>query len=293
MTTVAKRLRQARMRAAGAWTRVEAARPRYRSLDVALFAYDRHRLAAGNLLAGALAFRAFLWLVPFTLVTVAGLGFAAAAHAASPGEIAQFGISGYAAQQVATVAAESQRGRWFTLVIGLLALVQASLGAAKGLRVVHAIAWRLPPLGLRRGSLAGLAFLAGATLLLAASAGANWLRARSPGPGLWVVGLVVLVYFAIWLGASRLLPHAAAAPWTAMIPGAVLFAVGVEAIHLFTVLWLSREITHASRTYGSIGVAVSLLGGLYLFGELVVASAMLNASRWERRLRGRQAGPSS
>jgi uncharacterized BrkB/YihY/UPF0761 family membrane protein len=54
------------------------------------------------------------------------------------------------------------------------------------------------------------------------------------------------------------------------------------------VLWLSREIAHASRTYGSLGEAVSLLGGLYLFGWLVVASAMLNASRWERSLQRRR-----
>lgn len=293
MTPVAKRLRRARSRAAGAWTRVEAARPRFRSLDIALFAYDRHRRAAGTLLAGALAFRAFIWLVPFVLVIVAGLGFAAAARAASPSEIARFGVSGYAAQQVATVASESQRGRWFTLTIGLLALVEASLTAAKSLRVVHTIAWRLPPLGLRRNGRAGLTFLAGATLLVAVSAGATWLRTVSPGPGLWVVCLAIIGYFVIWLGASWLLPHAADAPWTAMIPGALLFAAGVEAIHLFMVLWLSREIDHASRTYGSLGVAVSLLGGLYLYGRLVVASAMLNASRWEKRLQGRQAAPRS
>jgi hypothetical protein len=58
--------------------------------------------------------------------------------------------------------------------------------------------------------------------------------------------------------------------------------------HLFTALWLSREIDHASRTYGSLGVAASLLGGLYLFGWLTVASAMLNASRWEKHLQARR-----
>jgi uncharacterized BrkB/YihY/UPF0761 family membrane protein len=277
-----------RARGAAAWARVDDARAHYRSLDIALLTYQRHRLAAGGLLAGALAFRAFIWLVPFALLVVAGLGFAAAAHAASPSEIARFGIGGHVAQNVATVASESLRGRWVTLTIGLFTLVEASLTAAKGLRVAHALAWRLPPLGLRRSGRAGLLFLAGATLLLAASAGANWLRAAAPGPGLWVACLVGVVYFAIWLGASWLLPHAADAPWTAMIPGAALFAVGTEAIHLFSVLWLSREITHASQTYGSLGVAVSLLGGLYLFGWLVVASAMLNASRWERSLQGRR-----
>ena len=82
----------------------------------------------------------------------AGLGFAAAAHAASPSEIARFGIGGYVAQNVATVAGESLRGRRVTLALGLFALLEASLAGAKGLRVAHAVAWRLPPVGLRRGS---------------------------------------------------------------------------------------------------------------------------------------------
>lgn len=282
-----------RVRAGGAaaWARVEDARPRHRSLDIAVLAYRRHQLAAGGLLAGALAFRAFIWLVPFALVVVAGLGFAADAHAASASDIARFGIGGYVAQNVATVAGDSLRGRWVTLALGLFTLLEASLAGAKGLRVAHAVAWRLPPVGLRRGSLAGLLFLAGATLLLATSVGADWLRAVAPGPGLWVALLVGVVYFAIWLGASWLLPHAPEASWTALVPGAVLFAAGIEALHLFTILWLSRQIASASQTYGALGVATSLLGGLYLFGWLVVASAMLNASRWERSLRGRGERP--
>jgi len=56
------------------------------------------------------------------------------------------------AQNVATVAGESLPGRWVTLALGLFALLEASLAGAKALRVAHAVAWRLPPVGLRRGS---------------------------------------------------------------------------------------------------------------------------------------------
>jgi uncharacterized BrkB/YihY/UPF0761 family membrane protein len=269
--------------AAGATVaRIEDARPRFSALDAGIRMYERDRGAGGNLLAGALAFRAFLWLIPFVFVVVAGLGFAAAAGSASPGQIVKrFGVTGYVAQQISSVASQAERGRWLTLAIGLLALFGTSKAAAKGLRAVHAIAWGMPPHGLRRGNRAGLVFMGGATLLVSASLGASWLRARSAGIGLGAILLIFVLYSAIWLGASLLLPHADA-PWQALVPGALLFGLGLEAMHLFTVLWLSHEVAHASQTYGALGVAVALLGALYLFGRLVVGAAMLNASRWER-----------
>ena len=280
---VSSSVARVRARAEATVARIEDARPRFSALDIGLQTYERDRGAGGNLLAGALAFRAFLWLVPFAFVVVAGLGFAAAAGSASPDEVSRrFGMTGYAAQQIASVASQAEGGRWLTLVIGLVALFGASKAAAKGLRAVHAIAWHEPPHGLRRGNRAGLVFLLGASLLVGASAAASWLRAFSPVSGVIVIVLMFVVYSAIWLGASLLLPHADA-PWQALLPGALLFGLGLQAMHLFTVLWLSHQITHATQTYGALGLAVAMLGALYLFGRLVVASAMLNASRWERR----------
>jgi uncharacterized BrkB/YihY/UPF0761 family membrane protein len=262
---------------------IEGARPRFTLLDLGLRTYERDRTVGGNLLAGALAFRTFLWLVPFVFVLVAGLGFASASGSASPDQIEHdFGVSGYVAQQIASVASQAQRGRWLTLAIGLAALFGASRSAATGLRAVHAIAWRLPPLGLRRRTRAGLVFMAGGTVLVGASVGANWLRTRSAAYGLAAILLLLLVYSSIWLAASIMLPHRDA-PVGALVPGAILFGLGVEAMQLFTALWLVNRIRGASSTYGALGVAVVILGALYVFGRLVVASAMLNASRWDRR----------
>ncbi len=280
---VSSSVARVRARAEATAARIEDARPRFSALDIGLQTYERDRGAGGNLLAGALAFRAFLWLIPYVFVVVAGLGFAAAAGSATPGEVAhRFGITGFAAQQIASVASQAEGGRWLALAVGLIALFGASRAAAKGLRAVHAIAWHTPPLGLRHGNRAGLVFLGGASLLVGASAAASWLRAFSPAYGIIVIVLMFALYSAIWLGASLLLPHADA-PWQALLPGALLFGLGLQAMHLFTVLWLSHQVSHATQTYGALGVAVAMLGVLYLFGRLVVAFAMLNASRWERR----------
>jgi membrane protein len=97
-----------------------------------------------------------------------------------------------------------------------------------------------------------------------------------------VTALVALIpFFLIWLGLEWLLPHGDA-PWQALIPGAVLVAVGMEIVHLGTVLFLAGRIEHASATYGSFGAALTLLVWLYIISRVIVGSAMLNASLWHR-----------
>jgi len=55
---------RARLRADAAWAAIEARRPRVRSVDATLSAYERDRDRAGFLLAGALAYRLFRWCSP-------------------------------------------------------------------------------------------------------------------------------------------------------------------------------------------------------------------------------------
>jgi len=45
---------------------------------------DRDGEVAGGILAGALAYRLFIWLLPLALIAVAGLGFAADVASESP-----------------------------------------------------------------------------------------------------------------------------------------------------------------------------------------------------------------
>lgn len=81
----------------------------------------------------------------------------------------------------------------------------------------------------------------------------------------------------IWLGVASLLPHGDA-HWKALIPGALLVALGVQVIHLGTVLFIAEKIERASETYGSLGVAFTLLFWLFVISRVIVASAMLNAA---------------
>ena len=60
-------------------------------------------------------------------------------------------------------------------------------------------------------------------------------------------------------------------------------AVGTLGLHALTVFYAAGRVSKASQTYGALGVALVTLGWLYLVARLIVGSAMLNATLWERR----------
>jgi uncharacterized BrkB/YihY/UPF0761 family membrane protein len=59
--------------------------------------------------------------------------------------------------------------------------------------------------------------------------------------------------------------------------------VGLEALHLFTALYLVPRLGRSSELYGSLGAATVILLWLYICARLITLSAFLNATLWERR----------
>ena len=57
--------------------RTDAERERHSSVDVTLTAVDRDSDVGGGIMAGALAYRMFVWLLPFALVLIGVLGVTA------------------------------------------------------------------------------------------------------------------------------------------------------------------------------------------------------------------------
>ena len=101
------------------------------------------------------------------------------------------------------------------------------------------------------------------------------------GSGLLVMILIPLPFAALWLRVAMGLPHRDA-PWRALVPGAVLFGVGLELLHTVAAYVIAPYAASKQGTYGSIGTAAALLLGLFLISRLVVASAVLNATLWQR-----------
>lgn len=273
-------------RATGLAERARAERERHESVDVLFEMADRDGEAGGGIIAGALAYRFFLWLLPLALVSVAGLGFASTAASESPEETARrLGISGLVSSSVAQAA--QGPGRWYALLIGVPLLLYVTRSLLRALIVTHRLLWHdvraAAPKATPTATVRLLVLLLGFSV---AGTAASAMRAWSPGPGILVTLLVILPSAGLWLLATLRLPHRGAR-WTALVPGALLGAVGLEALHVFTAYVLAPYAIAKQGTYGALGAAAALLFGLFVLSRLVVAAAILNVTLWERKARRR------
>lgn len=258
--------------------------PTGRPGDAVRFAREtvrRDAEAGGELLAGALAMRLFLLLLPFVAALVAGLGLLTSADPETAREVLEgVGITSVAADSVTRSARISTESMWIVLTSALTALVLASRTTARALWIVHGLAWgeapRRPPRPWR-GALAVIGFL----LVLVGAALVGPVLGEALGLGLGLLGVAVTfaVTGAVWLAATWLLPHGGA-PLQALVPGALLIATGTTVLHLGAVLLAAGVISHYNEAYGALGGAVAGLLWLYVVGRLIVAGAMLDATRW-------------
>jgi uncharacterized BrkB/YihY/UPF0761 family membrane protein len=262
--------------------RTEAARSRHSSVELGYRLVERDSGIGGGLLAGALAYRLFVLLLPTTLLFVSGLGIYAGTVDESPGNIARkAGLHGLIASQVAATASSGKR--WLIFIVMVPAVLWALAKLYRGLAIVHAIVWH----GSGRGTRVtprSVGVLGAALLVTIASAEiVGWARRSDQ---LYWFG--VLVYVALmggaWLAVSMHLPHRAVR-WTAFVPGAVLFGAGALLINIFNVYVTTRLVEDRANTYGALGIATALLFSLVLVGRLMVVSAELNAALDERHNR--------
>jgi membrane protein len=280
----ASRRQRGAARVEGARRRALEIAPHTPGYEQALRAFDRDRQSGGGLLAGALAFRLFGAMLPFALLLAVLLGYAATLDRQAPGKAADAaGIGRTLLESVAESSKLSSGTRWLVMASALVALLWSATSAARAIRAVHSLAWEGRITRLRRPVQAALVLIASIVVSAAVMAAAGWARAELGIVGLFVSVATVAAFFVIWLGASRLLPHGDA-PLTALVPGAALFALGVCVVHLGTVLFIAGKVERASETYGSLGVAFTILFWLYVVSRVIVASAMLNAALWGARV---------
>jgi hypothetical protein len=139
------------------WNQLVASRQRMGSVDVAFQVFESDRAKGGGIMAGAVAFRMFVALVPATLVVIIVFGTIAHLTGEAAQDVArQAGITGLAAATIKTAADASTTSTIVTLALAMLALFLASNSLAKTLRVAHFLLWDMPPRPLKRSWRAGL-----------------------------------------------------------------------------------------------------------------------------------------
>jgi uncharacterized BrkB/YihY/UPF0761 family membrane protein len=262
---------------------LEGRRPHSRVIDAGFRAFERDVAAGGGVLAGAVAFRVFLFLVPYSFVMVVGLGFGADAKNQDAGDLARAaGIGGLAAKAMASVGDLSTSQRVISLAVAGFALLLATRALLKVLRIVHALIWRTRAGKFPKTNRAALVVMLLITLGFAVAVLVGKLRDESLILGIVGTALFIAIPMALWVFASVFLPHGEDVPWTAMLPGAVVFGVGIEVLHVVTIYWISHQVDSKTATYGAIGFALALLLWAYLLGRLVTTAAVVNETLWSR-----------
>ena len=255
--------------------RVEAARPQHATIDFGLTLLERDSSIGGGLLAGALAYRLFVLLLPSALLFVSGLGLYADAADKSTGQAArEAGLHGLIASQVASTSSSS--ARWLVFLLMIPAVLYATATLFRALAIVHGIVW----LGSGRGARPtprGIATLFGALLLvLAAAQIVGSIRRHDQLGGLTALLAYLVLGGGAWLLVSLELPHRDVG-WQALLPGAALVGVGFLFVNVFNVYVTTRLVEDRADTYGALGIATALLLSLVIVGRLMVLSAELNA----------------
>jgi uncharacterized BrkB/YihY/UPF0761 family membrane protein len=255
------------------------------AVDVPAFNAARHvarhdTRVAGRVLAAAIAYRLFLWMLPLALLLAGVLRLLHDRSPEQPNDVAEsLGLSAYVASSVANAASDADQGRWLLLGIGAIGLWSASAAGGKTMFVVHALVWGGAAPASRTAALS-VGFLGAAVTAIGLSLLAHQVH------GLERQLLARLALLAILAGLSLLaslgLPHDDA-PWTALVPGALFVAIGVVAMQVVTAVYLVGRLESSSELYGGLGAAAAILLWLYFLGRLLVGSAVVNAALWERR----------
>ena len=261
---------------------LEAARSTSPTVGFAFDALSYDTDTGAPVLAAALGFRVFLFQVPYACVFVIIAGFVADLSGRDPSSFFHGrGITRLTAHSVSTAAQLSGWARLSALVLAVYALFLSARSFLKVVNIVHALVWDVPRTRLARANTAALAFIGLITILLALSLAITALRGHTAIGEIIALVLYTIGPFALWWYASWWLPHPDC-PLIALAPGAALFAIGVEVLHVVTVVWFPHYIASKSEVYGTIGVAVVLLLWAYLLGRIITLAVVLNAALWAR-----------
>ena len=254
---------------------------------------ETERDLGGGLIAGGVAFRIFLWLVPLGLVVAALLSFWVEHDEDGLEEATrEFGVGAAAAQAAAEALEAGDRNAGLVFLFGLVMLAWFSLGAVRALILAHALAWQLKPPRIRRpfGVIATFnGLFVGYT---AVSLGLAWLREQLGTISILGTALTLAASTGVALTAMWLLPRRATTPRD-LLPGALLVAVGAQLIQVAVLFYFAPRLGRSEETYGALGTAATLLVWLYVISRLITGAAFLNSTLWLRKNEANAAGASN
>jgi membrane protein len=261
---------------------LDALGERWPWFGVVLTVVKRYGEVHGNNLAASITLQAFLALFPLLLVAIAIVGFVSAGGVDIAANVARgLGLRGEAASAITEAVAKAEDSRRAASLVGLAGLAWAGLGLVDAVKHGFNQIWQVRPRGMK-DKLVGAGWLLGAAVIMAIGAGATALVGLLPG---WFSPVGILlglgVNFSLWIWTSKLIPNRDVG-WGTLVPGAILGAVGLEALKVLGGFYVPRLVTNSSALYGSIGIVFAVLAWLYLLSRLAMYTAVLDVVLYEK-----------
>lgn len=262
--------------------KLDALGRRWKWFGTTLAVLDRYGEVKGNNLAAGITLQAFLSIFPLLLVAISIVGFVSAGGFDVAARVASaLGLQGEAAELITDAVAAAEDSRRAASLVGLAGLLWAGLGLVDAVKHGFNQIWQVRPRGMQ-DRLVGAAWLGGAAIVLGLGAGATALVGLLPG---WLSPLAILlglgINFCLWIWTAKLVPNRHIG-WSNLVPGAILGAVGLEALKAIGGFYIPRLIASSSALYGSIGVIFALLAWLYLLSRLAMYTAVLDVVLYEK-----------
>jgi uncharacterized BrkB/YihY/UPF0761 family membrane protein len=271
----AGRTQRARAKLTAAMASAKSASEKHVALAVPLRAAERNRRVAASVLAGGLAYRLFLWLLPFGLLVGGALGFLNASSTQKA--VSKGGLPGAISNAVGDASRSAHSNSWWLLAVGVPLLLWAGFSGAKAVQLVHSLVWDEPPQKTKplQWSLAFTGVLLAVWAIIALT---WWVRGDWPGALAPVLTFAPLT--GLWLWVSLQLPHRDA-PWKALLPGALLVGIGFPVLHELVLTFLVPKLDKSTSLYGSLGATTTVIFFIYLLATLVVTAPILNSSLYD------------
>jgi uncharacterized BrkB/YihY/UPF0761 family membrane protein len=273
--------------AAGA-ERARSASEHHASVAIPFRAMERNRGVAASVLAGGVAYRLFLWLLPFGLIVGGALGLGDADSLQDA--VASGGLPQAVVNAIGDIARAADSSSWWLLLTGVPLLLWEGYTGARALQLIHSLVWDEPPPHIRPLQ-SSLVFSGAMCVFVATVMLTWWLRDWAQLEQLGLLVLMVAPLAGLWLAVSLRLPHGSAR-WTALLPGAILVAIGFQVTHGLVVSLLGPKLETSMSLYGALGVVATVLFFMWLIGRIVVTAPILNSALHDE-LSGRHGGERS
>jgi membrane protein len=189
--------------------------------------------------------------------------------------IEEFHLTGSAAQSVKLAFAPGGEVQSGVTALGVILLLYSMLSFSRGLQRLYEAAFGLPTLGMRNTP-RGLLWLC----FLALELTLRPVLMRPLDGVAQIVGTVVLGV-AIWLVTPYLL-LGRRVRWRRLLPTALLTAVGMAGVGVWSVLWMPHTIAASAQQFGVIGIGFALMSWLFAAAVVVVIATAGGATIADR-----------